>query len=212
MEGCSVYFHQSLLEKGHLEFLVLCANSDESLEGARISISDTQLALLRLAAEIVRKERKRPLDLGTCFLSVPSCLFLIALVTRIYREMQSGNQDEILAESLLTLLEILGDVSECIHAAEHTREALCTANIIPICLMMLQDASQGGHTEQLTMGVRGIKVLLVRIVGNFSYRHLPTQEQVKSLHGLELILNQCKIDPSNECKLVQTPFLGFGPS
>ena len=48
--------------------------------------------------------------------------------------------------------------------------------------------------------ISGLKVNLMRIIANLSYKHFPSQELVRNHHGLEVVLNQCIIDPKNECK------------
>lgn len=62
---------------------------------------------------------------------------------------------------------------------------------------MLRKSSNSNNSED----IKGLKVNLVRIIGNLSYKHFPTQEKIRENHGIELILSSTQIDPQNECLL-----------
>lgn len=144
---------------------------------------------------------------------ISSVLFLVAYLTHVFRELEKQNQihSEFYIKLLFLLLELFGDLSSCIYECKLLQKAVFDSNLVLLCigkvffsisfqflllnfffLEMLKKTS-------LIDDFEGLKVDLIRIIGNLSYKHFLTQEQIRINHGLELILNSTRIDPKNEC-------------
>jgi len=98
-------------------------------------------------------------------------------------DLRSPLQSEGLVSIVIELLKTLERADE-LHRAASTAE----------------HGSEEYRTARFTSSsTYGLKRELIRIVGNMAYRHRATQDEVRSLGGLTVVLGHCNLDDNNPC-------------
>eukprot|EP00012_Vannella_robusta_P001686 CAMPEP_0206188268 /NCGR_PEP_ID=MMETSP0166-20121206/3475_1 /ASSEMBLY_ACC=CAM_ASM_000260 /TAXON_ID=95228 /ORGANISM="Vannella robusta, Strain DIVA3 518/3/11/1/6" /LENGTH=208 /DNA_ID=CAMNT_0053603967 /DNA_START=400 /DNA_END=1023 /DNA_ORIENTATION=+ len=126
-------------------------------------------------------------------ISLTDVHFMIALLAHLFRCIEKQTElSENRTQGLFVLLDLFGDLTSCVSDCPTIQNGIFEANLSLLCIDMLRSDDKPGE------GIKGLKVNLVRILGNISYKHFPTQEQIRTAGGIEILLSHSKIDPTNE--------------
>jgi Spinocerebellar ataxia type 10 protein domain len=107
---------------------------------------------------------------------------------------------------IVTMLHVLANITA--HATNALRDQLKQAALVETSLGLLRIAKMaaGGASSSSSAAAAssssassayGFRRELVRIVANMSYRHRPTQDEVRILEGIPLLLDLCTLDGNN---------------
>ena len=124
--------------------------------------------------------------------------------------------DPLAFDGILSLAQYFGVLTSFVPPSFDLRTPLQSEGLVSIVIGLLQTlarlddrhnaTSTAEHGSEEYRAARftststyGLKRELIRIVGNMAYRHRATQDEVRSLGGLVVVLGHCNLDDNNPC-------------
>ena len=202
-----VLLFRLFMSEGHLQAVYNTAKKEGVEEP-----NESQVNILRMASERIHtfaQQEQRP-GVVSDIISLTDVHFMIALLAHLFRCIEKQTElSENRTQGLFVLLDLFGDLTSCVSDCPTIQNGIFEANLSLLCIGKIStswifssnspDMLRRLSDDKPGEGIKGLKVNLVRILGNISYKHFPTQEQIRTAGGIEILLSHSKIDPTNEC-------------
>lgn len=123
-----------------------------------------------------------------------ACMQLIQWLEQSLAALEEGSVAGV-EEALTGALQLLASATALLQAPElsNRKDVLLQAGLLRRAVETLAPGSKAGT-------VPGLRVLALAVLANLSHGHRASQDAVRELGGIPLVLNQCVLDETNEFK------------
>lgn len=183
-------------------------------------VSDSQLVFLKFLNTFLSNYTNQKIIISEklCeFIELMLSLFCLSMVKIVKTQVSDSNQISMKSQNILKATEILISCAFHLSKDPKTKRLLLKNDLLKNLINLLQSIDDYSMTQNKASKIPSngsnrikfpyFKRDIVQLLSTLCFRDKKVQDDIRELHGLGLILSQCRVDDENPCIIYLAIFL-----